>query len=952
MNSKYALLFAFSCLLGSYLHGQSSCTYTLQLFDQFGDGWAGSEVLITSGQLSMTYTLDGENDNGLFREFDITLTSGDDLRIEYNAVSNFESDNSYILFNPEGIELFRDGTEMGQSPTAGVVFESTVDCPACLVVNPASVSIDDVRANVADISWTPTDPEGIYRIEYGFQGFNPGSGTVEEASGRAARLSELNENTSYDFYLSVSCADGTTSRVIGPFSFKTRWEVNVGVLEITAPETQCELGPRDSVKVVLKNFGGNPQSLIPFKYSVNGVDAGVPIPTDGFYTGVLGKDSIAEVAFETTSDFSTPGEYTIVAWTELEGDSLIFNDTATITITSIPTITEYPYFENFEQWAGGWTVDPDSKNSSWAFGQPAGNTISAAASGRNAWATNVAGLYNNSEFSVLLSPCLDFSGLQEDPNLGFALNFDSEECCDEAWVEVSIDGGLTWEKVGSAGSGINWYNNEEQDWWSGDGGFDGWVKVFNTLTGTAGQPEVRIRVIFSSDSQITKEGIGLDDIFITPPLNRDLAGLSLTNGSDSECGAPNDEIRLTVANVGERPAVDFDINYQVNGGPVVTQRIGTGTMRPGEERTFTFDQSFDSSLPGTYDIVAWTSWNIDAFVRNDTARLQFATAVEVPFGEDFESDFLPIGWTLDDDADITDEHQNTSLVLAHNLYQGNQSFTATTPVIGPIAAGDSLSFDYRIVNLEGDGNNPTELGEADMVAVQVSIDCGESYNTVFTINNETHQPGTELRAVGVQLTDFVGEYIKIRFLGSWGGGDYFVDLDNVYIPRCTGSLGLATNVVNISEPNVNDGSIAIRPSEGAAPYTYSWNTGDDTPTLSNLPVGEYAVTVTDRFGCTESMVFIIDIGVNTSAVEWISEWKLFPNPAGDLIRVEAKLPQLQTVQVQVLNMYGQLLLQLPPQRIEEAGFDVDLGSLPAGLYFMRMALPEPGQYFTKKFIKN
>ena len=952
MNSKYVLLLVFSCFFGSYLHGQNSCTYTLQLFDRFGDGWAGSEILITSGQLSMTYTLDGENDNGLFREFDITLTDGDELRLEYNAVSNFEGDHSYLLFNPEGIELFRDGFEEGQSPVPGVVFESTVDCPACLVVNPASISIDDVRANIADISWMPTDPDGTYVIEYGQQGFGQGSGTILEASGRSARLSDLIENTSYEFYLSVNCSDGTASRTIGPYQFKTLWEVNVGVLEITGPQTQCEIGPGDSVKVVLKNFGGNPQSLIPFKYSVNGVDAGVPIPTDGFYTGVLGKDSIAEVAFEKLFDFSTPGEYTIMAWTELEGDSLVFNDTASITITNIPVITQYPYFENFERWAGGWTVDPDSKNSSWAFGSPAGNRIAGPASGQNAWVTNLAGFYNGSEFSVLLSPCLDFSALSEDPNLGFAINFDSEECCDEAWIELSIDGGISWEKVGTAGSGINWYNNPDQDWWSGDGGFSGWVKAFHPLTGTAGQPEVRIRAVFSSDMAVVKEGIGLDDFFITPPLDRDLAGLSLANGASSECGAPNDEVLLTVANTGERPAVDFEINYQVNGGPVVTQLIGTGTMRPGEERTFTFEQQFDSSAPGTYEIVAWTSWDVDQFVRNDTARIQFSTAVEIPFGEDFESGILPIGWGIDEEAVITDEHQNTSLVLANNLYQGNQSFAVTTPVIGPVADGDSLSFDYRVVDLNGDGGNPTELGEGDMLAVQVSTDCGETYNTILTIDEGNHVSSTEIQPVGVQLDDFVGQYIKVRFLGSWGSGDYFVDLDNVYIPRCTGSLGLATKVSNISEPGANDGSIAINPMEGAAPYSYSWNTGSSSASIQNLVVGEYSVTVTDRFGCTESLDFIVDIGVSAADLEWVSEWTVFPNPARDQIRVEARLPMMQTVQFQVLNTYGQLLLQLPPRRIEEAGFDFDIASLPAGLYFVRMSLPEPGQYQLKKFIKN
>ena len=44
------------------------------------------------------------------------------------------------------------------------------------------------------------------------------------------------------------------------------------------------------------------------------------------------------------------------------------------------------------------------------------------------------------------------------------------------------------------------------------------------------------------------------------------------------------------------------------------------------------------------------------------------------------------------------------------------------------------------------------------------------------------------------------------------------------------------------------GSITALPSGGVGPYTYVWNTGATTQTISNIPAGLYSVTVTDALG--------------------------------------------------------------------------------------------------------
>ena len=53
--------------------------------------------------------------------------------------------------------------------------------------------------------------------------------------------------------------------------------------------------------------------------------------------------------------------------------------------------------------------------------------------------------------------------------------------------------------------------------------------------------------------------------------------------------------------------------------------------------------------------------------------------------------------------------------------------------------------------------------------------------------------------------------------------------------------------------NGNDGSISITPTLGIGPFTYNWNNGDTTQTITNLSPGTYQVTVTDFTGCQASL---------------------------------------------------------------------------------------------------
>jgi len=65
-------------------------------------------------------------------------------------------------------------------------------------------------------------------------------------------------------------------------------------------------------------------------------------------------------------------------------------------------------------------------------------------------------------------------------------------------------------------------------------------------------------------------------------------------------------------------------------------------------------------------------------------------------------------------------------------------------------------------------------------------------------------------------------------------------------------IALSPTLVIPSCNGGNDGSITVSASNGTAPYTYNWNTGDTGPTAINLTAGSYTVTVSDANACTIS----------------------------------------------------------------------------------------------------
>jgi hypothetical protein len=75
--------------------------------------------------------------------------------------------------------------------------------------------------------------------------------------------------------------------------------------------------------------------------------------------------------------------------------------------------------------------------------------------------------------------------------------------------------------------------------------------------------------------------------------------------------------------------------------------------------------------------------------------------------------------------------------------------------------------------------------------------------------------------------------------------------------QCPCSLSLTVSQDSLIPCYGSTTSATATPSGGTSPYTYSWNTGDTTATINNVPAGNYTVTVTDSVGCSATQIVSI-----------------------------------------------------------------------------------------------
>jgi hypothetical protein len=333
--------------------------------------------------------------------------------------------------------------------------------------------------------------------------------------------------------------------------------------------SSCGLNGTTPVKVSVRNSVNIPVSNIPIRFRIDGgAITSETIPS-------IGGNATFQYTFAATANLALPGPHTIQAWVDYPTDTYRQNDTTVITIVNSPVISSFPYLENFETGSGSWYTG-GIKNS-WEYGTPQSNKIRSAASGSKAWKTRLTGNYNDMELSYLYSPCFDISSMTN-PTLSFSVALDLEDCgatlCDGAWVEYSADG-VTWNKLGSYGSGTNWYNKNYSgnQLWSVEN-YTRWHVATINLPG--GLTRLRLRFVINADPGVNREGIAIDDIHIYDNTKGIYNGVSMISPVSQAISGGNSWIDFTS---GGKLVASIQPNGQNLGNTDVQAYINSGAVR-------------------------------------------------------------------------------------------------------------------------------------------------------------------------------------------------------------------------------------------------------------------------------------------------------------------------------------------------------------------------------------
>ncbi|GAB5416599.1 MAG: hypothetical protein Crog2KO_06990 [Crocinitomicaceae bacterium] len=182
----------------------AQCTWSLDGFDSFGDGWNGGSLSITDGGVPVAgspFAVAGSTQSWSF-----TVTDGNTIELNWTS-GTFDGEVSYNLLDDTGATVYAQGT----NPPIGLNYTGTITCTPCSSV-PGNLFTSGFTASTADMNWDGVFGATTYDVEWGLTGFIPGTGnelgSVLGTTNTTETATGLSAGVSYDFYVQSDCGNG------------------------------------------------------------------------------------------------------------------------------------------------------------------------------------------------------------------------------------------------------------------------------------------------------------------------------------------------------------------------------------------------------------------------------------------------------------------------------------------------------------------------------------------------------------------------------------------------------------------------------------------------------------------------------------------------------------------------------------------------------------------------
>ncbi len=439
----------------------------------------------------------------------------------------------------------------------------------------------------------------------------------------------------------------------------------------------------------------------------------------------------------------SPGIHTLQVYTfgpNGTADERTSNDTSSITFNVLQTLP-LPNVEGFESSTfpppGGWTLFNPDGGVSWT------RTTSAKKSGVASMKFDAFNYNAKGQQDILKSPKIDIADV-DSINVNFDVAYAQYSAAEKDSLQIlySTDCGITWLPTiyKKGGSGLSTTGvfvtpafSPTATQWRNES-----VSI-PTCGLTTGSIILGLRAVNDYGNNIYVDNFAISKID-TKQYNASV--LSINKPFGTIC-VPDFVPEVTIANYGYDTLKTLKINYQVDNGPVGTFNYSGALPRCS---TQVVTMSPVTSVSGSHILTIFSTepnGNTEQYAFNDTARktIVISPILDAPVAEGFETpSFPPANWSvINPDGLLTWERSTTaartgtgSMVIRNFDYaSANTIDKFASPVVNYDAKVDSffVSFDYAYAQgAQYPGSTTLPL---DTLELQITQDCGQTFTTIW-----------------------------------------------------------------------------------------------------------------------------------------------------------------------------------------------------------------------------
>ena len=181
-----------------------------------------------------------------------------------------------------------------------------------------------------------------------------------------------------------------------------------------------------------------------------------------------------------------------------------------------------------------------------------------------------------------------------------------------------------------------------------------------------------------------------------------------------------------------------------------------------------------------------------------------------------------------------------------------------------------------------------------------------------------------------------GSYIWNGMTYTQSGNYSFTTVNNL---GCDSLAILDLTINDYPSPQIISSSpqLTVNVSGGNSPYTYLWNTGETTSSITPINNGNFYVDVLDANNCLGSDSITVNfVGIEN---DFTYEFQIFPNPSNENITLSSNFHINNPTKINIYNLTGKLVLSENVAIKNGSSENINVSSLRPGVYLLEIKNP-------------